>query len=1201
MLLPTNPRHRLRNGLIATVTLALLPGAAAVSATGLASAPAGAAAATTDPFAAKLHAMYANPERDYRPSVRWWLAEGLNTDDTLRKNVAQIDDSGFGAAEILAMPENGAPNETYAWGSQEWNADSQLVVKEAVDRGLGFSLTSGTNWTTANLPDTYSWGGRKFDPDNKAASKELDYATVSITDGKPFSGTLPHSPTRAESADATDYQLQGVVAYKVTTPRTGMDGGSYAEGTGTGVLDLGSGVNLTGQVQASGSDYTLSWTPPTDDDYAVLVYWMHGTGETADPSVSKNYTINYIDAYGTQAMKDYWERNVLTPELVDLLRTSGKGEIYMDSLELESYGAGGTLWGYDFLQEFQDRRGYDLTPYLPFISAGSARVTMWKDAVKKWDWNPAATDDEKIAKVRNDFFQTQTEMYEENVLKPLSEWLHGYHMTLRAEPSYGTVFEISTPAKYIDGIETESFAQNAEPDLYRGIGGSANMYGRVFSSETGAVAGANYVNDMDYYTQLAYLQFASGVQRTVFHGYSAIEGSDADTQWPGHEGMLPIFSERFNSRQPESFTYGQWNQMLSRNQKVLRQGQPQRDIAVLRTDNGYINYGFESGYDIPHNYAMHDEAFYWKDLSLQQNGYTYDYFSPQILEDTDHVSWTGDALQPDGPAYQAVIVYQEQLELSAAKALLKVAKSGLPVVFVNNTTETVACTASIFGPGGGCDVDVEHGKAASVSRSLADSDDDLQAVVDQIKAQPHTRVINNQSNTLATLKSLGVEPRLGFEEPNNTVLTQTRLDAENDVMYAYAYNYKFEVGKKDPPTKVDLVFDGVGKPYSLDDWTGDVAPIGTYDVRDGKTHVSVTLGAGENAIIALNLADRGSQVHAVSTTADKALVTNSSISVQAHASGRYTTRLSDGTDVTTSVEVPEPLSLTSWDVTVEDWNTGEKATNTETKFGHTTTEAYYTTKKTPLTFPNQQLVPWKDLPATADQLSRIAGSSMSAVSGVGTYTTTFSVPRTWTASTGATLDLGTTGGSTAEVFVNGKPAPALDTRTLRVDISKLVRPGANTVKVVVGSTLTNRLKQRGFSGWFGAPETQEYGLLGPVTVQPYAQAVTSLSKPAPTKAATRIHKLGQAPAKVRAGKRFTLRLWVSSPAGGQPTGTVRVVRNGRQIGTSRVVSGIATVTGRLGKRTRPGKVNVAVRYSGDGRYQASQSAVRIVVAKARQR
>ena len=97
---------------------------------------------------------------------------------------------------------------------------------------------------------------------------------------------------------------------------------------------------------------------------------MHGTGETFVPSVSNNYTINYVDQYGVEALKEYWEENVLTPELKELIEESGRGEIYMDSLELASYGAAGLLWGHDFKEAFRERRGYDVTPFLPIILLG---------------------------------------------------------------------------------------------------------------------------------------------------------------------------------------------------------------------------------------------------------------------------------------------------------------------------------------------------------------------------------------------------------------------------------------------------------------------------------------------------------------------------------------------------------------------------------------------------------------------------------------------------------------------------------------------------------------------------------------------------------------------------------------------------------------------------------------------------------------
>ena len=98
-----------------------------------------------DAFAHRLHEMYDQIEMRYRPDVRWWLAEGLNTDETLKKNIGELCYFGFGAAEFLAMPEPGADSAIYGWGSDEWTADTRLIIEEATRRGMGFSITSGTH------------------------------------------------------------------------------------------------------------------------------------------------------------------------------------------------------------------------------------------------------------------------------------------------------------------------------------------------------------------------------------------------------------------------------------------------------------------------------------------------------------------------------------------------------------------------------------------------------------------------------------------------------------------------------------------------------------------------------------------------------------------------------------------------------------------------------------------------------------------------------------------------------------------------------------------------------------------------------------------------------------------------------------------------------------------------------------------------
>ncbi|WP_157571170.1 glycosyl hydrolase [Nocardioides insulae] len=1055
----------------------LIPLCQMPTAAGAATAPDGAG----ESFADRMGTLYGDVETEYRPELRWWLAEGLNTDETLRKNVGQIADMGFGAAEFLAMPEPGADDATYGWGSEEWTHDSRLVIEEATKHGLGFSLTSGTHWATANLPDTYDWDGAKFDYDNKAASKELDYSTVLVDARERFNGDLPLPVRPEQSKDAQEYVFEGVVAAKLTETRPGSgQDNEFKEGTGTGTLDFDSLVDLTDKVKKKGDAYRLNWKAPKDGQYGLFTYWMHGTGESFEPSVSNNYTINYVDHYGVDALKDYWEQNVLTPELKEDIRENGRGEIYMDSLELASYGAAGVLWGYDFKTEFRERRGYDITPYLPIIAWDKTRHD--SNTPPQFDYKVAdEADQAQVQKIRNDVSQTLSELYEENVLKPMQEWLHGLNMNLRAEPSYGMVYEISTPAKYLDGVETETFAHNGDLDVYRGMLGGANMYDRLFSSETGAVGGRNYYYNMDYWTRIAYLQFAGGVNRTVFHGYSAIEGSDADTYWPGHEGMYSFFSDRFGGRQPASQMYPEWTEMLGRNQKVLRQGQPRRDIAILRTDNQFISYGQpRENTPAENSYFMNDKPYFWRDLSLQHAGYTYDYFSPQLLEDQDNVTWTGDELQPDGPGYQAAILYQDSLELSSAKKLLEIAQDGLPVLFVNNTSEI----RSHQGPA------IEYDKAASTTRFAQDDADELAQVVAQIKALPNVEEVDQQADALAALQDLGVEPRVSYAEPNDKIMTISRLDKEENVLYTFAYNFKFEKNKGEGPFTFDLSMDAQGKPYTIDDWTGRVEPVGAYQVNGSGTDVRLSLKPGEAQIIALDLDESGKGLHAVSTTADAALQENGKTSILATESGRYATRLSNGQNVQTKVKVPGQIPLERWDIKVQDWNEGKRVVNTEEKFGHTTTEVYYTTKKTNLTFRNSRLIPWKELPATPKQLAQLAGDepSMSHVSGLGTYTTKVKLPKRWNRNNGAYLRIGSTGGGETRVYVNGKQAPGVDLRTLQVDITDLLKKGgkANKIKVVVASTLTNRLLQRGYSGTRGP--AQDYGMSGDVRLVPYTLA-----------------------------------------------------------------------------------------------------------------
>lgn len=138
---------------------------------------------------------------------------------------------------------------------------------------------------------------------------------------------------------------------------------------------------------------------------------------------------------------------------------------------------------------------------------------------------------------------------------------------LRYDFTLYLLFEISQPGKYVDGIETESLELASQIESRRNLAGPAHIYGRTYSSEIGATL-MNYMMGLDFYTQIIYSQFAAGVTKIVLHGYSSIAGSDASTYWPGHEGMWPIFSERFGSRQPSYQHYKDWTAMREHEGKV---------------------------------------------------------------------------------------------------------------------------------------------------------------------------------------------------------------------------------------------------------------------------------------------------------------------------------------------------------------------------------------------------------------------------------------------------------------------------------------------------------------------------------------------------------------------------------------------------------------------------------------------------------
>ena len=996
----------------------------------------------------------ADPGIQYRPEIRWWLAEGFHTDQTLKNDISLLHDSGFGAIEFLAMDEPGADSEKYGWGSEEWVHDSHVVMRECTDRKMGASMTSGTNWSNANLIT--------ITPDDRAAAKELDFTSELLLPGTTRTGKLKKCTLSQEHV--AKQELVAVLAMK----RNGTDRGKIS-------LEKDSAILLTEAV----TDGCLEWTAPDDAAYELFTFWIHGTGQTASPSVGISFTINYIDRYGAEAFIQYWNKEVLTESMQDYILQNGRVQMYMDSLELSTYGNGGQFWGYHLLEEFHRRRGYDLTPYLPFVLKESGAFTI--------DFNYHYTCDDSIflEKLYHDLYQTMTDLYMDNMLRPLQEWLHSKGMTLRAEISYGLPFEISQPGKYVDGIETESLEFCSQIESYRGLSGAAHLHRRLYSSETGATQ-SNYMLGLDFYTQIIYTQFAAGVSKTVLHGYSSIAGSEEATYWPGHEGMWPIFSERFGIRQPSFRHYQDWTAMLSRYQMLLRQGSPRVDIGILRLDYNFnnlltINCDRREKDFYANELMRANEGLYWKDMSLQNAGYTYEYFAPQILEEP-HLLFRDHLLDPEGPGYQALIIYQEYFPLSTAKRLLAFAEAGLPIIFVNGVNETIRP-----------EISRTHIKAACRTTSLNDEDEQLAAVIRSIKALPNVKEIDEQRQTLFALQEFGIYPRAAFTEENKHFLTSLRDDGINKYLFVYHYTYADKEAES-----VTIALQGAGQPFLVNCWTGQTDEILLFRQENGRILIPLCLKPGEAAMLVLDTSVP-SQLHATDISIGIPVKADGLLAVAASTNGICQITLSDGSIKEVSACLPTPILLEKWDLLVEDWNEGRRVTIEENRgLGIVTKEVYYETRKDDIRAGETVLKPWNDIEEIGPE-----------VSGIGYYTTHITLPPDWIASCGTILKMTSVCQNTAAVYINGQKADPVDFDVLELDITKLLKSGDNIICIEVSSTLNNRLLSRGYFSKAGlrtaellhiptenginenefpfniSSTVQDYGLLGEVKLIPY--------------------------------------------------------------------------------------------------------------------
>lgn len=1173
-------------------------------------------------------ASFSEPPTAVRPMYRYWMPLAYTDDDVIRSQIQQLSEAGAGGIEVVPfyVPGEGRQSNAflaeYGWGTPEWAHKIEVITDQAakydliVDQNLGPQYPPTVpSLNSFNQPEAEQQllYGREFHEPGTSRTGVLPATTVAppsvttklcrdaavgdTTIGVDALGGLatgdvitvgagdaaekvevvklgdrlatcgdltvkalgkPHASASVVTNVARSTRLATVVA------QCAADCGAAT--TGPVKLVPSSVTDVTDQVTPGGKlDHTFA--QGNGKPWVVIDFQQSASGLIAQrggyTATQPNYVVDHWSTGGATIQADFWDENILTPQVRANLKKLDGGAIFEDSLELGET----QKWTTGLMGEFEERRGYDLVTRLPALAGAGIQGT-----------HAPAFELEGIGpKVREDYRQTMSDLYNTTYVRTMQRWAEGHGLQFRAQ-SYGTPISTAEAAAEAGIPEGESLnfgspnPLGAEQD-YRVVAAGAHAAGKnIVSVECCAnfqgayrsvVAGPNVAGqygDGGDGTNLAgkygqglldsiHKSYAGGVNQLVWHGFpyrdapAGVGTTGRDGQWPGYNpwdifGALNA-SENFGPRLPSWPDYTQLNDSLGRTQLALRQGRATLDLAVYYEDLGLIGSSVSPQQTTQHMLGT--------DSATSKAGYTYGYLAPGLITSPSIKADADGGIFGSKADYDALVLNdQKTMSSSNAKRLLELAKQGLRIFVV--------------------------GEAPSSTTGAEADQAALTSTVTALLKQPSVTVVTDDAALPAALASAGISPAVEPVEPTAD-LGLVRREA-GAATYDFVYNRSKE--------RVDVTLDisGKGTPYLLDTWSGKIKPVSSYSRTATGIRTKLSIGAHDSSIVMLARSTAGLPAPTKNPAAPGDVPTvakGTDVALRVMTNGSTKTVLSDGQKVTTEVKgLPDAQGLGTWKLAAQTWTKGANQ---------------WTSKKTnqpevPLTAAGDGKLPsWLEISAPVD---------LARQSGIGTYTSTFTLPDTWVATDGAYLDLGDVV-DTARVTINGESVLVNQGDKGRIDLGARLKPGANELEVRVATTLFNAVKTSGDSN-YSMPPLQRTGLIGPITVSPYRD-VTLVGKPKPPVVSPQAQvkplvsfKLTSGTVKV--GRSAKARVVVKAKGVSAPTGTITVKKG------SKILKVVTLRASDKGRRTfsvpklKKGKHTLKVVYSGNKVVKGGSSVAR---------
>ncbi|MHC4084449.1 MAG: glycosyl hydrolase [Planctomycetota bacterium] len=801
--------------------------------------------------------------------------------------------------------------------------------------------------------------------------------------------------------------------------------------TGRGPIEVDMILDLSSRFNKSGQ---LTWDVPEGNWYIIRVVCTNTGKRFATPSPnSDGYVVDYLSPASMRGHLESIFDQILKELGCNNFAGTGMVMSELGSPEINVDRA----WTQDFRTKFRNYRGYDVVRYLP--------------AVFGW----TLKDEEYTERFMHDWKKTISDLMCDTY-KEANQCSHEYGLLMRAESGGpGGAAEGLKALGAVDIPQGEFWVRPWKMYLVKMIACASHIYGRkIVDAE--AFTGPRHweLGPFDYKTY-ADRAFYEGLNRFCYHNMTHTHPDGGVPGWMfGWGEHFSVTDTWWAKSKPFHHDY------IARSCYVLQQGLFVGDVCYYYGDHGGAQVGSKKSGN-PSNVSKlsshHMEAH--RTLPGLPNtpdpslgfGYDYDVCNQEVLQTRMSVK-DGRIVLPDGMSYELLALRPDRdIDYDVLKKLEELVIAGATIVGPkpirsNSLTDYPRCDERVkelagrmWGP---CD-----GKTVTENRYGKGR-------------VAWTRTLRE------LLQQRGIGPDFSFVggDDKTDIEFIHRRTANEDIYYVVNTQLRWE--------DIECTFRVKGRQPEL--WITDdasVRKVMVYDTVEGGTRIPLHLPPAGSAFVVFR--DKAPRDHIASikqngkdvfpgrlrSDQDLPLVEVQSTELLAWEAGKYEIRSARGKRKTVHVKtVPAPVNITGpWKLNFpKGWGAPESKVL-------------------------DKLISW----------TKDSHKDIKHFSGTATYQKTFDVPKELMgADKHVTLDLGGVK-NVADVWVNENHLGILWKKPFRVDVTEVLKPGKNTLKIEITNLWRNRLigdenlprEQRRTNTNIRIPKNApllESGLLGPV-------------------------------------------------------------------------------------------------------------------------